>query len=111
MCKKFTNCYDCIWATDKCKNRESNQYDKFLHDIKKCNFVGEVDNSIGCSWHDIRKSIDWRNCVPRKEKYMGNISDVVLSLVFLFICTPMLIVGMGIASKVEERRNNYRKDD
>lgn len=42
---------------------------------------------------------------------MGNISDVVLSLVFLFICTPMLIVGMGIASKVEERRNNYRKDD
>ncbi|TCO69526.1 hypothetical protein [Marinisporobacter balticus] len=50
--KKF-NCYDCIWATDKCKMSGSDQYNKFLKDIEKCNFVGEVDNSLGCSFNKL----------------------------------------------------------
>lgn len=48
---KDFNCYDCIWGTDKCKNEGSDQYNRFLKDIENCNIVGEVDNSIGCSFN------------------------------------------------------------
>ena len=47
------NCYDCMHSSDKCKNRFSDQYDKFLKDIEKCCFVGKVDNSIGCSYREL----------------------------------------------------------
>ncbi|WP_195966817.1 hypothetical protein [Clostridium sp. 1001283B150210_160208_E6] len=47
------NCYDCIWATDKCKNTDSDQYNKFLNNISKCSCVGVVDNTIGCSWSQL----------------------------------------------------------
>lgn len=50
--RKF-NCYDCIWATDKCKNTDSDQYNKFLNNISKCSCVGVVDNTIGCSWNQL----------------------------------------------------------
>ena len=50
--KQF-NCYDCMYSSDKCKKRDCDQYDKFLKDINKCNFVGEVDNSPGCSWRKL----------------------------------------------------------
>lgn len=50
MVNKKWSCYDCIWATDKCKNKDSDQYNKFLQYIEKCNFTGTVDNSLGCSW-------------------------------------------------------------
>lgn len=55
--KRF-NCYDCMYASDKCKKRDSDQYNKFLEDIEKCSFVGEVDNSLGCSWRNLGESID-----------------------------------------------------
>ena len=48
------SCYDCIWATDKCKNNDSDQYDQFLQNIEKCKFTGEVDNSLGCSWRKLK---------------------------------------------------------
>ena len=47
------SCYDCIWSTDKCKNNKSDQYNKFLSDITKCNLTGEVDNTLGSSWRNI----------------------------------------------------------
>lgn len=53
--KEKWSCYDCMWATDKCKNKESNQYDKFLQCIDKCNLTGECDNTLGCSWRDLGK--------------------------------------------------------
>lgn len=56
MCKKWS-CYDCMYATDKCKNKGSNQYDKFLNNIDKCNLTGECDNSLGCSWRSLDKEI------------------------------------------------------
>ena len=49
------SCYDCMWATDKCKNSKSNQYNKFLVDIEKCNLTGECDNTLGCSWRKLGK--------------------------------------------------------
>jgi hypothetical protein len=57
MDKKWS-CYDCMWSSDKCKNKDSDQYNKFLMDIEKCNLTGEVDNSLGSSWRKIRESID-----------------------------------------------------
>ena len=51
------SCYDCIWSTDKCKNNDSNQYDKFISDIKECNLTGEVDNTLGSSWRYIGEEI------------------------------------------------------
>lgn len=45
--KRF-NCYDCIYGSDKCENKDSDQYDKFLIDIQKCNLVGEIGNSLVC---------------------------------------------------------------
>lgn len=48
--KEKWSCYDCTWAGVKCRNKDSDQYDKFLQDIKKCNFTGLVDNSLGRSW-------------------------------------------------------------
>lgn len=56
--KEKWSCYDCMWSTDKCKNKSCDQYDKFLIDIHRCNFTGKVDNSLGCSWRDIRESVD-----------------------------------------------------
>lgn len=53
--KAKTSCYDCMWHTDKCKNIKSNQYNKFLNDIKECNRVGKVDNSLGCSWNELKE--------------------------------------------------------
>ena len=49
------SCYDCIYHTDKCKNHDSDQYDKFLQDIEQCNLTGNVDNSLGCSWRNLGK--------------------------------------------------------
>jgi len=56
--KEKWSCYDCMWATDKFKNKDSDQYNKFLNYIEKCNFTGKVDNSLGCSWRKIEESID-----------------------------------------------------
>lgn len=53
MKDKIWSCYDCLYATDKCKNKDSNQYDKFLQDIERCNLTGIVDNSLGCSWKKV----------------------------------------------------------
>ncbi|MBY6900435.1 hypothetical protein [Clostridium botulinum] len=55
--KEKWSCYDCIWATDKCKNKDSINYNKFLHNIEKCNFTGECDNLLGCSWRSLEKEI------------------------------------------------------
>ncbi|EPY6492377.1 hypothetical protein FDB91_05890 [Clostridium sporogenes] len=57
MCKEKWSCYDCIWSSDKCKNEDSNQYNKFLYDIKKCNITGKCDNSLGCSWRSLGEEI------------------------------------------------------
>ena len=54
--KKIWSCYDCIWSTDKCKNKDSDQYDKFLQYVEKCNLTGECDNSLGCSWRSFVES-------------------------------------------------------
>lgn len=51
------SCYDCIWSTDKCKNKYSDQYDNFLLDIEECNLTGEVDNTLGSSWRNIGEKI------------------------------------------------------
>lgn len=51
--KKKWSCYDCIWANDKCKNNDSDQYNKFLQYIEKCKLTGEVDNSLGGSWRKL----------------------------------------------------------
>jgi len=56
--KEKWSCYDCMWSTDKCKRKESDQYDKFLNYIEKCNFTGECDNSLGCSWRKLGENID-----------------------------------------------------
>jgi len=56
--KEKWSCYDCMWATDKCKNKDNGQYDKFLNYIENCDYTGEVDNSLGCSWRDLGESID-----------------------------------------------------
>lgn len=56
--KEKWSCYDCMWASDKCKNKDSDKYDKFLQNIEKCNLTGDVDNSLGRSWRSLRKSID-----------------------------------------------------
>ena len=56
--KAKLSCYDCICATDKCKDEDSDQYNKFLQYIEKCNFMGEVDNSLGRSWRKLNESID-----------------------------------------------------
>ncbi|HBJ2613315.1 TPA: hypothetical protein LA742_001775 [Clostridium botulinum] len=55
--KEKWSCYDCMWATDKCKNKDSINYNKFLHNIEKCNFTGDCDNSLGCSWRSLEKEI------------------------------------------------------
>ena len=51
------SCFDCIYATDKCKNGDSDQYNKFLQNIKICSLTGEVDNSLGCSWNSLSEDI------------------------------------------------------
>lgn len=48
------NCYDCGWLSDKCKNPKSNRYNEFPTDIKECNIVGKVDNSLGCSLNNLK---------------------------------------------------------
>ena len=55
MAKKKWSCYDCMWSSDKCKNKDSDQYNKFLQFIKKCRLTGECDNTLECSWRDLRK--------------------------------------------------------
>ncbi|WP_157833845.1 hypothetical protein [Ruminiclostridium josui] len=52
------SCYDCMWASDKCKNKDSDQYEKFLKDIDKCSLTGDCDNTLGCSWRNLSESID-----------------------------------------------------
>ena len=44
-----------MWATDKCKNKDSDQYDEFLQYIDKCNLTGVVDNTLGCSWRNLKE--------------------------------------------------------
>lgn len=50
---KFS-CYDCKWHTDKCKNYNSDQYNKFPDFINECNIKGKVDNSLGGSWSKLK---------------------------------------------------------
>lgn len=52
------SCYDCMWASDKCKNTDSDQYNKFLQNIEKCKLTGECDNTLGRSWRSLGESID-----------------------------------------------------
>lgn len=52
------SCYDCMWASDKCKNKDSDQYNKFLQNIKKCKLTGECDNTLGRSWRSLGESIN-----------------------------------------------------
>lgn len=51
------SCYDCGWSTDKCKNKDSSEYDNFLLDIKKCNLTGDVDNTLGSSWKTLGEEL------------------------------------------------------
>lgn len=44
------SCYDCMWSSDKCKNKKSGQYNKFLQDIERCSLAGQCDNTLGSSW-------------------------------------------------------------
>lgn len=44
------NCYDCGHSSDKCKNRESKNYNKFNQDITRCDVHGlDLNNQIGIS--------------------------------------------------------------
>lgn len=54
---KKWSCYDCLHASDKCKNNDSDQYDKFLQDIERCSLTGLTDNSLGCSWRKITEDL------------------------------------------------------
>lgn len=44
MCE-VNSCYNCGWATDKCKNKASNVYSEYLENIKACSINGVLDNS------------------------------------------------------------------
>lgn len=42
----MSSCYECSYSSDKCKNKQSREYDKYLEDIKECNLFGKLDNSV-----------------------------------------------------------------
>lgn len=75
----WNKCYKCKWHTDKCKNQESKNFNKFPDEVVKCNqpikFTDKLPEGITKQVHKTRKEHTCDFCgrkIYKDREYLAN---------------------------------------